>query len=80
MSLTTDSTDAISDDGERSFDAVFDFYLTDPLSFGIGVVSFISLFILVWIFVPCGSRRSSKDEDYEVEGGMRTKVRHEGGI
>ena len=72
--------DAIADNGTYVAGIAVGDYFQDPFSLGFGVVGIVSLMTLVYIFGPCGSRRSSKDDDYESEGGMRTKVRHEGGI
>jgi hypothetical protein len=79
--MSADATDAIADDGASVAGITVGDYFQDPFSLGFGVVGIVSLMTLVYIFGPCGSRRSSKyDDDYESEGGMRTKVRHEGGI
>ena len=42
---------------------------------GVAVVSVASLAVLAYILLGCNQR--SNLDDYESEGGMRTKIRHE---
>jgi hypothetical protein len=51
---------------------------------GVGLISFIVVFILVLIYFTFGNAImkliSGRQNDFEVDGDQRTKIRHEGGI